>query len=99
MAHRITIDGDRLLVDLVGRIDVISAPELEADLNKEIEHVSEITFDLSQLGYISSAGLRVLLATYKRMQRMGGEMEVINVEGDVLEVMRDTGFADILSID
>lgn len=84
-------DGE-LIVAVDGRLDTITAPELESFLGKNYEGVTSLTFDCEKLSYISSAGLRVLLTAHKRMR---GEMKLTNVSELVMEVLEMTGFADI----
>jgi anti-sigma B factor antagonist len=81
-----------------GRLDTMTAPELEAVLKDALADVSELTFDFEKLDYISSAGLRVLLATQKTMNRQGS-MKVIHANEMILEIFEVTGFSDILTIE
>ena len=89
-------NGDSLTLGLNGRLDTTSAPELEAFLSSNLDGVSALVMDCGNLSYISSAGLRVLLATQKKMQ---GAMKLIHVQELVMEVFEMTGFADILVIE
>ncbi len=91
-------NGDALTIALEGRLDTMTAPELESALKADLEGVNALTMDFGKLDYISSAGLRVLLATHKAMSRRGG-MKVTNVNELVAEVFEVTGFADILNIE
>ena len=88
-------DGE-LVVMLDGRLDTITAPELESFLGKNYEGVTSLTFDCEKLSYISSAGLRVLLTAHKRMK---GAMKLTSVNELVMEVLEMTGFADIWVIE
>lgn len=88
---------NKLIVAVEGKIDSITAPEFEEFLRDNIDGVTELTIDLASLDYISSAGLRVLLLTQKRMNTQG-TMEVINVNETVSEIFEVTGFSDILTI-
>lgn len=90
-------DGSRLTVKLEGRLDTMTAPELEKSLADSLDGITELTFDMEGLEYISSAGLRVLLATQKTMNKQG-EMKVAHVQEMVMEVFEVTGFNDILTI-
>ena len=90
-----TKDGE-LVVMLDGRLDTITAPELESFLGKNYEGVTSLTFDCEKLSYISSAGLRVLLTAHKRMK---GAMKLTSVNELVLEDLEMTGFADICVIE
>ncbi|MBQ6077201.1 MAG: STAS domain-containing protein [Clostridia bacterium] len=87
-----------LTIALSGRLDTVTAPELEAVLKDALADVSELTFDFEKLDYISSAGLRVLLSAQKTMNRQG-TMKVIHVNEMILEIFEVTGFSDILTIE
>ena len=90
-------NASELTVELSGRLDTNTAPELEAALKTALEGVEELTFDFEKLDYISSAGLRVLLATQKTMNRQGS-MKVLHANEMILEIFEVTGFSDILTI-
>ena len=87
-------DGE-LTVSLDGRLDTITAPELESFLGKHYEGTDSLAFDCEKLVYVSSAGLRVLLTAHKRMK---GSMKLTGVNELVMEVLEMTGFADIWEI-
>ena len=93
----ITLDRNEneLTVALEGRLDTLTAPELEDKLEPELYDIEKLVFDFAGLEYISSAGLRVLLAAQKQMD----EMVVTNVRSEVMEVFDLTGFADFLNIE
>ena len=92
------LNGTTLEIALEGRLDTMTAPELEAVLNESVDGAESLTMDFSKLEYISSAGLRVLLSAHKAMTAKGG-MKVTNVNEIVQEVFEVTGFADILTIE
>lgn len=79
-----------------GRLDTITAPDLDKRIN-ELD-AKEIVLNFENLEYISSAGLRVLLAAHKKFVRLNG-MKVTNVKPEVMEIFEMTGFADILTIE
>ena len=91
-------NGSKLSIALEGRLDTLTAPELEAELNKSLPDANSLVLDFRKLEYISSAGLRVLLSAHKQMSAKNG-MKVINVNEIVQEVFDVTGFADILTIE
>ncbi len=93
-----TLNGSALTLALEGRLDTMTAPELEAELKKSLDGVDTLTLDFSKLDYISSAGLRVLLTAHKKMSAAGG-MKITNVNEIVQEVFEVTGFSDILTIE
>lgn len=91
------LNGDELKVKLVGRLDTTTAPTLEAELSKELANVKVLAFDFADLDYVSSAGLRVLLACQKQMNKQGS-MTIKNVKDEIYEVFSMTGFLDILNV-
>ena len=93
-----TGNAQALTIALEGRLDTMTAPELEAALKTALEGVEELTFDFDKLDYISSAGLRVLLTAQKTMNRQGS-MKVKNANEIIMEIFEVTGFADILTIE
>lgn len=92
-----TKNGNELTLALEGRLDTVTAPELEAELKASLDGAESLVLDFSKLDYISSAGLRVLLSAHKVMAGKGG-MKVTHVNEIVAEVFEVTGFADILNI-
>ena len=92
------LSGDNLTVEIIGRLDAATAPQLEKDLNSSIDGVKVLTLDLKELEYIASAGLRVLLVAQKRMNKQGS-MIIKNVSDDVKEVLDMTGFINFLHIE
>ena len=93
-----TVEDGKAAFTLKGRLDTITAPELEKELKGSLDGVSELTFDFEGLDYISSAGLRVLLSTQKIMARQG-EMKISHVNATIMEIFEVTGFTDILTIE
>ena len=86
------------VIEIVGRLDTITAPALDKTINEDIGDTKNLVLDVKELEYISSAGLRVLLGAQKKMQKIGS-MKVTNVREEVMEVFEMTGFADILVIE
>lgn len=93
-----TVNGAALTVKVEGRLDTTTSPKLEEELRGSVEGVTCLVFDFEKLEYISSAGLRVLLAMQKIMNKQG-EMRIKNVSETVMEVFEITGFSDILTIE
>lgn len=91
-------ENNKLVVVPEGKIDTITAPEFENIIQENIEGVDDITIDFNLVEYISSAGLRVLLALQKIMNKKGA-MKLINVCDEVMEVFEITGFIDILDVE
>lgn len=92
------IDDKAMTIALVGRLDTTTAPELEASIKESISGINSLVFDFSELAYISSAGLRVLLSTQKTMNKQG-TMVIRNVNETIMEIFEVTGFIDILTIE
>ena len=90
-------EGSALTVFLGGRIDAVTALELDKDLSASLNGVTDLTLDLADLQYISSAGLRTLLKLQKRMDKQGA-MRIKNIRENVREVLDMTGFANFLTI-
>ena len=91
------LEGNNLTVSLEGRLDTNTAPELEKEL-ESLDGVQNLIFDFKDLEYISSAGLRIILALQKIMNNKGS-MVIKNVRDDVREVFEITGFSDIITIE
>ena len=92
------LENNVLSFALEGRLDTMTAPQLEAEVVGKLDGVTELNFDFAKLSYISSAGLRVLLSAHKAMSKQGA-MKVVNVNEMVMEVFEVTGFSDILTIE
>lgn len=92
------IDEKDLTIELEGRLDTTTAPDLEGELKENLAGVENLVFDFAALDYISSAGLRVLLSAQKIMNRQG-EMKVVNANEEIMEIFEVTGFVDILTVE
>ncbi len=90
-------NGTSLKVKVSGRLDTTTAPQLEDELKSSIEGVESLELDFSDLEYISSAGLRVLLSAQKTMNAQG-QMTLTGVNDTIMEIFEVTGFSDILTI-
>ena len=93
-----TTEGSKLTIALEGRLDTVTAPELEGELAGSTQGVKELVFDLKDLDYVSSAGLRVLLSAQKTMKKQGS-MTIRGVKEEIMEIFDVTGFVDILNIE
>ncbi len=93
-----TVKNGKAVFRLEGRLDTVTAPELEKELNDSCDEMNELVLDLDELVYISSAGLRVLLKAQRNVSAPG-EMKVKNVNSSIMEVFDVTGFTDILTIE
>ena len=92
------LNGSALHVALEGRLDTTTAPQLEAELKASMDGITELDLDFEKLEYLSSAGLRVLLAAQKAMNKQGN-MVIRHVNETIQEVFEVTGFVDILTIE
>ena len=90
-------DGSKLTIQLDGRLDTGTAPQLDKDLKESLEGITELIMDFEKLSYVSSAGLRVILSTQKKMNKQG-KMIIQNVNQTIMDVFEVTGFVDILTI-
>ena len=96
MTIEIKKNADATTIEIVGRLDTITAPSLDKTISEDLADTTNLILDVKGLEYISSAGLRVLLSTHKKMK---GNMKLTNVCELVMEVFEMTGFADIFSIE
>ena len=92
------LDGSELLISLEGELNTITAPELEKVVTNNIDGVTTLIFDFTKLTYLSSAGLRVLLAS-KKAVGTNGRVIIRHPNSDVLDVLDITGFINILEIE
>ena len=93
-----TADGGRTTIAFEGRLDTSTSPRLEEELVPVLKASKEVTFDFAELEYLSSAGLRVILSTHKKLKAAGGGLSVANVNAVIKNVFDLTGFSDILHI-
>jgi len=89
-------EGTKLTIAVSGRVDTVTAPELESEL--KFDDATCVVIDLGNVPYMSSAGLRLLLTAHKTMLGKGGELQIANVQPSVKEVLDITGFSDILNL-
>ena len=98
MTIEIKKNATETVIEILGRLDTITAPALDKTINEDIADTKNLVLDVKGMEYISSAGLRVLLSAQKKLQKIGS-MKVIHVCEAVMEVFEMTGFADILVIE
>ena len=98
MTIEIKKNAAETIIEIVGRLDTITAPALDKTINEDIGDAQNLVLDVKGMEYISSAGLRVLLRAQKKMQKIGS-MKVKNVCAEVMDIFEMTGFADILVIE
>lgn len=92
------LENGKATVKLIGRLDTVTAPALESEIEKLIPGLTELIFDFTTLEYISSAGLRVMLFAQKMMNAQG-QMKIFGTNEDIMEIFDITGFSDILNIE
>ena len=90
---------DVLTINVEGRLDSTTAPALEDSMRTIMDGAKEIIFDFTKLEYISSAGLRILLATQKIMNKTDGRLKVVGINDEVKEIFEATGFNEILTVE
>ena len=93
-----TVSEGKAVFELNGRLDTVTAPDLEKELKEIMDGLTELILDFENLQYISSAGLRVVLSAQKTMSKQG-EMKVLHVNDTIMEVFEVTGFIDIVTIE
>lgn len=98
MTIEIKKNAEVTTIEVVGRLDTITAPVLDKTIHEDLGDTKNLVLNLQGVEYISSAGLRVLLSAQKQMQKIGS-MKVTNVCPEIMEVFEMTGFADILAIE
>lgn len=89
---------NKLTLKISGRLETSTAPELQMIVDRELEGITELRMDIKELEYVSSAGLRVLLAATKKMKAKEGSMTIHHANEEVMEVFEITGFKEILDI-
>ena len=91
-------EAELITVNFEGRLDKISSPAIEEELKPEAEKGKDMILDFKELLYISSAGLRILIALQKELKAKGKNMTIINPNEDVLDILKVTGFIYILNV-
>ena len=94
-----TLENGKAEVKISGRIDTVSSPLLEQELNEILPQTDEIVLDFEDVEYISSAGLRILLVLTKLLKAKDGKLKLINVQKVVKDVFEITGFDNIFNIE
>ncbi|MBR3532588.1 MAG: STAS domain-containing protein [Clostridiales bacterium] len=97
METKLNKEGTKLTIEIAGRLDTLTAPEFEKEVEPALDGITDLTIDLKDLEYISSAGLRALLGLAQTMEDKG-QMKVTNPNDAVMDVFSVTGFDDILNI-
>lgn len=93
------ISNQNVIITLKGRLDTMTAPQLDDEAkNIDFDEVETVTLNLKDLEYISSSGLRVILALYKNLKSKGGNLKIVNVSNTIMELFSMTGMSDYLDI-
>ena len=94
------ISNQNVIITLKGRLDTMRAPQLDDEAKSiDFDEVETVTLNLKDLEYISSSGLRVILALYKNLKSKGGNLKIVNVSNTIMELFSMTGMADYLDIE
>ncbi len=93
------VDGEKLVVTLTGKLDTTTAPELAEAMEDAFSEITELVFDVTELDYVSSAGLRELFRFQKKMTGLRGTMKIVGTNEDVREIFDITGFTDLFTIE
>ena len=92
------LDGNKLTVEVIGRLDAVTAIQFDKEIAKSLDGIEFLTIDLINLNYIASAGLRILMKLQKRMN-VQGSMKIININSDIRSILDMTGFSRLLTIE
>ena len=95
---KMATDGS-CVISFDGRLDAVTSPQVQPEINAAIDEYKNVTLDFSDVSYISSAGLRVLLAGHKRATAAGSFLKLTHLSNEIMDVFEMTGFADILDIE
>lgn len=98
MTVNTTREGEKLIIKAEGNLGTATAEDFDTAVKKDITGVKELVFDFEKVGYMASAGLRVVMSSAKAMKRQKGSLKLINVPGQVMDVFKMTGVADVLDI-
>ena len=90
--------ADLITIAVSGRLDKVSSPQLAEEMKPEVEKGKDVVFDLKDMTYISSAGLRVFLSIARELKARGKKSTIINVNSSVMDIFNITGFTYMLNI-
>ena len=99
MTYEITSPAPDLAILVKGRLDTLTSPQLESELEPLLGKAGSLTIDMSGVDYLSSAGLRLILTLQKHFKKEGGSFKLRNIQPGVREILRMTGFLKILSVE
>ena len=96
MTINVERDYELVTLEITGRLDATTAPNLESVINELSEDTKELVFNMAELEYISSAGIRVLLGAYKKMNSNQGIMRIEKANDIVYDVFEMTSLSEML---
>ena len=100
MQIKTDVNNSKLIISLIGRLDTITSPQLEEEINRNsFDDIETVTLNMRALEYISSAGLRVILKLYKNLTSFGGKLRLVNVNDMIMEIFAMTGMDSFLEIE
>lgn len=100
MQIKTDVNNRKLVISLSGRLDTITSPQLEEEINRySLDETETVILNAKELEYISSAGLRLVLMLHKKMAKQGGQLKLINVNDMVMEIFDMIGMSDFLDIE
>lgn len=100
MEIQTNLSNQNLIISLIGRLDTMTAPQLEKEINDStLEDIETVTLNMRELEYISSSGLRVILMLYKKLTGLGGKLKIVNVNDMIMELFSMTGMSEYLDIE
>ncbi len=100
MEIQTNLSNQNLIISLIGRLDTMTAPQLEKEINgSTLEDIETVTLNMRELEYISSSGLRVILMLYKKLTGIGGKLKIVNVNDMIMELFSMTGMSEYLDIE
>ncbi len=100
MQIQTNLSNQNLIISLIGRLDTMTAPQLEKEINgSTLEDIEIVTLNMRELEYISSSGLRVILMLYKKLTGIGGKLKIVNVNDMIMELFSMTGMSEYLDIE
>ena len=91
-------NNDTLTVTPSGRLDTATSPVLEKEISTHLDDITNIIIDFKNIEYISSSGMRVILALEQGMEENNGSLHLINVNDDIIEIFELVGFMDLINV-
>lgn len=99
LSFKFETKDNTLTVKLDGKLNTTTSSTLEKELQNHVNNVTDIIMDFAKVSYISSSGIRVLLATEQHMANQGGSFKIIHVNDDIMEIFELVGFMDMVQVE